>query len=345
MELSQAVKVVKGDCIQWGTCSRTVSLKGIPWTLSYRNNTIAVGLKLMSDNIVILDAITGSQAAIFSSHTHWVRSLIFSFDGRLLVSGSYDRSVKLWDVQTGGVVKTFYGCASSVLSVSISADCTKVASGDNDTISLWDIQTGECNHSIKLQNWVNYVGFSPTNPELLISISGNKVQQWNINGYQTGPTSNASYIAFSSDHTQFALCSWNTVTVQNSDSGEVTARLHLPGDNYPHCCCFSPDSSLVVASNQIAHAWTLSNSVPHLSTTFFGHTDRITCLVFSSPSSLISASQDRSLKFWQIEGSSTNQVTTGLKSTLSTAASIEFVSLQTKEGIAISGDSNGVVKI
>jgi len=62
-------------------------------------------------------------------------------DGTLLVSGSRDDTVKLWDVQTGGVIKTFRGHTDCVLSVAISADCTMIISGSSDkTIHLWDIQ-------------------------------------------------------------------------------------------------------------------------------------------------------------------------------------------------------------
>ena len=66
-----------------------------------------------------------------------MRCVVFSSDGTSLVSGSDDAIVKLWDIQTGGVVKTFFGHTQLVLSVSISADHTAIASGSYDqTIHL-----------------------------------------------------------------------------------------------------------------------------------------------------------------------------------------------------------------
>jgi len=94
----------------------------------------------MSGGIAVLDAITGSQVAVLSGHTDWVRSVTFSLDGIFLVSGGEDKNTILWDVQTGGVVKTFCGHSSWVLSVSISLDCTTIASGPRDkTIRLWNV--------------------------------------------------------------------------------------------------------------------------------------------------------------------------------------------------------------
>ena len=61
---------------EWGLCSRTVTFSSDPQALANWKDTIAVGLK--SHNIVLLDAITGSQVAILSGHTDWVRSLAFS---------------------------------------------------------------------------------------------------------------------------------------------------------------------------------------------------------------------------------------------------------------------------
>ena len=346
-ELSQVVKVVRRASDNWGTCSRTVTLDGEPQVLSYSNNTIAVGLSLKSDNIIFLDATTGSPAAVLSSHTDQVTSLVFSLNERFLVSGSNDKTVKLWDVQTGGVVKTFQGHTNYVISVSISADCTKIASGSQDkSICLWDIHKGECCHSIKLEGWGNHVYFSLTNSESVVCISGGKFQKWNINDSQIESTCNASQITFSPDHTQFALCNENGITIKNSDSGAPATEFQLPDINFAECCCFSPDGShIAVGSSKIVCVWNIIHSVPHHIATFAGHAKDITSLVFTSPSSLISASRDKSVKLWQIESLSTDQAANDLKPTQATPSSIEFVSLQAKEGIAISGDSNGVVRI
>jgi WD40 repeat protein len=106
-ELLNGVKIVRGLPAEWGTCSRTVASRFQPLAISYWNNTVAVGLS--SGDIHYLNAITGSQAAVLSGHSDWVRSVTFSSDGVLLASGSDDKTIKLWDVQTGGIIKTFSG--------------------------------------------------------------------------------------------------------------------------------------------------------------------------------------------------------------------------------------------
>ena len=210
------MKVVKGLPAEWGMCSRTVFLDSFTRTLSYWNNTIAIGSR--PGDIIIIDATKGSQTAVLFGHTGEVNSLMFSSHGTFLVSGSYDYTVKLWDIQTGGVIKTFYGHTYWVWSVSISADCTRIASGSRDgTLHLWDIHTGECYCTVRQQGSVHHVSFSPTDPQYLMSICGNKVWQWNINGHQTNPLFDGSCIAFSSDRPQFISCYGAVATVQNPD--------------------------------------------------------------------------------------------------------------------------------
>ena len=281
--------------------------------------------------------------AILSGHTSSVKSLVFFPDGTSLVSGSGDNTVKLWDLQTGGVVKTFQGHTNMVTSVSISADCTTIASGSIDnTVCLWDTQTGECHCIIKQEHFVYYICFSPLDSKHLISISDNKIWQWNTSSQQTAPEYDGSCIAFSLDGTKFAVYSYPVVKVQSSDSNGIMAKLHIVKD--VQCCCFSPDNGvLAVAIDNIIHVWDITSSDPHLLETFIGKT--ITSLVFSSPSSLISVSIDHSVKFWQIGALSTDSILVDLESTPLTSAPIKSITLQAKDGIAISSHSDGVVRI
>jgi len=349
-ELSQEAKVVKGLSAEWGMCSRTALLNDHLYSLSYWNDSIAVGT--FNGDILILDAITGSQTAVLPGHTGGVTSVTFSSDGTLLVSGSRDNTVKLWDVQTGGVIKTFHDHIGEVWSVSISADHTTIASGGG-AVCLWDIETGECHQIIEQQHQVQCVRFSPTNPQCLISVSGETVQQWDIDGHKVGPTYTGYQITFSSDGIQFILHALDGVTVHNINSRTVMAKLdtdisyHNYGSFYLTPCCFSPDHKLVAISTSDYKicVWDITGSDPHPVETFIGHNSIITSLVFSSPSTLITASGDYSIKFWQIGASSTGPIVTDPKSTPLTLAPTKSTTLKPKSGLIIPSDlPDGVIQ-
>jgi len=336
--------VVEGLKTEWGKCYHTVLLEDIPWTLSYRNNTIAIGSAL--GDILILDVLTGRQTAILYGHTNCATSVTFSSDGASLVSGSKDKTVKLWDMQTGGVVKTFYGYTSMVCSVSISADSTTIASGSDRTIHLWNIQTGECHKTIEQQYLVYCVRFSPKNPQTLMSVYPTAIQQWEIDScYTVGPTYDGNQIAFSSDGTQFAFRTGGDITVQNINSGVAVAKFNAAHRDFGPCC-FSPDGRLVaIGDDQKFHLWDITGSHPHLVETFVGHVCYISNLTFSSPSNIISASCDRSVKFWQIGAPSMGLVVTDPKSTPLTSTPARSITLKAKNSPIIPSDlPDGVIK-
>ena len=334
--------MVKGLQVEWKSCFRTVSLNHTQAALACWNNLIAVGGYPYS--LTILNAITGICTSILSGHTGGVRTLTFSSDGTFLVSGSDDKTVILWDVQTGGVIKTFHGHTDAVVSVSISLDYITIASGSPDkTICLWNTQTGGCHCTINLYSGVCSVSFSPTNSKLIMSASSDHaIQQWDIGGHKIGPAYEGDGVAFSSDGTFFVSWKGTVATIQKFGSGVVVTKLQVSRNNF-ECCCFSPNGkSLVGSAGQTIYLWDITSSDPHLIKTFVGHTDDILSLGFSS--ALISLSIDQSIKFWQVGASLANSVETNLESTLPALPSIRSVSLQANHGIFISSDSDGVVK-
>jgi WD40 repeat protein len=110
-------------------------------------------------------------------------------------------------------------------------------------------------------------------------------------------------------------------------------------------CCFSPDGKLIAAAaGGIAYVWDITSPDCCLVETFVGHTGISGALAFSSPSSLISVSDDNAVRFWQISSLPKNQTETNSEPAPLALSPIQSVSLQTTAGIAISSDTAGVVK-
>jgi len=76
----------------------------------------------------------------FNSHTDAVYSVAVSADGQTLVSGSWDNTIKIWNVPTGKEIRTLKDHASYIRSLAISADNKLLVSGSGDsTIKVWGV--------------------------------------------------------------------------------------------------------------------------------------------------------------------------------------------------------------
>ena len=79
----------------------------------------------------------------FLGHTDGVWSVAFTPDGRQAISGSYDRTIRLWDLATGKELRRLEGHAGPVLSVAVAPDGRTALWGSADgTIRLWDLING-----------------------------------------------------------------------------------------------------------------------------------------------------------------------------------------------------------
>ena len=83
----------------------------------------------------------------FSSEVHKgsVNALALTSDGKRIVSGSDDNTIRVWDLDTGACLKTLEGHTSSVKAVALTSDGKRIVSGSGDkTIRVWDLETGTC---------------------------------------------------------------------------------------------------------------------------------------------------------------------------------------------------------
>ena len=82
---------------------------------------------------------------LFKVTLQHVNGVSFSPDGKYVASCSWDKTVKIWEVQTKKCVATLKGHTGGVFGVSFSPDGRYVASCSEDkTVKIWEVQTNKC---------------------------------------------------------------------------------------------------------------------------------------------------------------------------------------------------------
>ena len=120
-----------------------------------------------------------SEMAVFPAF-----SFIFSRRSKRVLSGSADKTMRLWDVATGEQLRCFEGDTDSVYSVAFSPDGGWALSGGADKIvRLWDVETGKHLRSFKGHTeFVYTVAFSGDGKRVLSGGNDHTMRLWRLLG-------------------------------------------------------------------------------------------------------------------------------------------------------------------
>ncbi|MDB9444228.1 hypothetical protein PN497_23160 [Sphaerospermopsis kisseleviana CS-549] len=189
-------------------------------------------------------------------HSLRVDSVAYSPDGQTLASGSYDKTIKLWDVKTGNLLQTLTGHSLRVDSVAYSPDGQTLVSGSDDkTIKLWNVRTGTLLQTITDSNRVRSVAYSPDG-QTLASGSGDKtIKLWNVKTGRllqtlTGHYDSVNSVAYSPDGQTLASGSFDeTIKLWDVKTGNLLQT--LTGHSNPVVSvAYSPDGQTLASGSK-----------------------------------------------------------------------------------------------
>jgi len=244
-----------------------------------------------------------------TGHSQSVWSVAFSPDGSTLASGSYDKTIKLWDVSTDSEIATLKGHSRWVNSVIFSPDSNIIASGSDDkTIKLWNVSTRREIVTLRgHSSLILSVAFSPDGLLLASGGSNNTIKLWYVSTRMQivtlrGHSGWVRSVAFSPDGRMLVSGSLDkTVKLWDVSTHRKIVTLEEHSD-YIRSVTFSPDGH-ILASGSDDKTIKLWDILTHFQiATLKGHSGGVRSVAFSPNSRILaSGSDDKTVKLWDVK--------------------------------------------
>ncbi|MGB8399023.1 caspase family protein [Bradyrhizobium sp.] len=238
-------------------------------------------------------------------HLGLAYSVAFSPDGRTVLSGSADKTAKLWDVATGKLLRTFQGHSQAVKSVLFSPDGHTVLSGSADkTLKLWDVSTGRLLRTFEgHSDEVRSVVFSPDGRAVLSGSDDKTLKLWDVptgrllRTFQ-GHSGEVESVAFSRDgRTALSGSDDKTLGLWDVATGKLL-RTFKGHSKAVKSVLFSPDghTALSGSADQTLRLWDVATGKPVGS--FEGDSGALA--LSSDGRTVLSGGIDHRLKLWEV---------------------------------------------
>lgn len=249
--------------------------------------------------------------ATFEIHKQAIAALAVSPDGQQVVSSSYDKSLKLWNLDTGDIEHTLLDYAELVTAIAFLPSGEFITAGRDKTIRLW----AEHQERYSFEGHHAPVESLAVSSSASIMVSGDAdgiVRVWSLKQRESwrqlakhnGSVSAIALIPSSNpdepEQQTVVSASWDmNIRLRHLNTGGL--HQSLSGHLLPiKAIALSPDAQTMATGSQDSTIKLWNVATGQLITTLTEHTAPVNAIAFLSSEQLISAAQDRSLRCWQV---------------------------------------------
>ena len=252
-------------------------------------------------------AMNNPELVFNSVHSMSIEAIAYSPDGAYLASGSNDNTIKIWEVETGRLLRTLTGHTDKVCSVAFAPNGKYLASGSNDeTIKIWEVTTGNCIRTLTGHtSYVKSVMYSPNGKYLATGSWDDTIKLWELETGEciktlTGHTGYIESVAYSSDGKYLASASYDkTVKLWEVATGECVKTLSGHTD-IVRSVSFAPDNKYIASgsSDETIKIWMIASG--NCIKTLREHTSSVDSLVYSPDGKYLASASILGVKLWEV---------------------------------------------
>ena len=292
-----------------------------------------------------------NEKLVLKGHGNPVSAAAYSPDGKIVATGSWDKSIKLWHSETGKMLETLPGHQDYVLALRFVPGEQTLLAASPKVIKAWDLKTNKERWS---KDWVKpfnpaVLSFSPDGKWLAGGGRDNQVRLWNLEEskpkWTLGQQNWVSSLAFSKNGNYLAagfrdggLRVWNLTTgkEQGSFAGHGSASVAA--------VAFSPDGKTLASGGNDAKIklWDAETGVNQATLT--GHQGVIMTLLYSPDGKeLASGERHAAIKIWNVSNLQPRLTLPGHAGNL--GFSVSALAYSAEGGRLISGGHDSLARI